>query len=211
MIACYLRVSSIDQTTDRQRLGLSDTIGDVPSRLYEDSGVSGAVCFKDRPAGRRLWEDAKAGTITEVHFWSVDRVGRNVADIVSTLHEFADMGINVIIQKDGIRLLREDSTINPVASLILSVLSSISQMTREQIKIAQMEGIKIAQLQGKFLGRRAGTTETKQKWISKIKNQKVLELLNENYPQSHVARILGVSTGLVRKVNNYRKMELRTV
>ena len=74
-----------------------------------------------------------------------------------------------------------------------------------------MEGIKIAQLQGKFLGRRPGTSETKEKWISKKKNQKVLELLNENYPQSHVARILGVSTGLVRKVNNYRKAELRTV
>ena len=121
------------------------------------------------------------------------------------------MGIQVVIHKDGIKLLRPDKTLNPVASLILSVLSSVAQMEREQIRERQIEGIQIAKAKGLYLGRRSGTQEDPRDWIKKKKNMKILELLNEDYPQSHVARILGVSTGLVRKVNNYRKLQLGTV
>lgn len=67
-IASYLRVSSEEQR-ERETIEIQNKFLDEYCRLYElevaevyaDDGVSGTVPLHERPAGRRLLKDAKAG------------------------------------------------------------------------------------------------------------------------------------------------------
>lgn len=84
-IAAYYRVSTEDQkekqTIENQAIACkewADANGHVIAKEFADDGVSGAVPFADRPAGRELLEHANGYKATIIY--SVDRLGRDVVE-----------------------------------------------------------------------------------------------------------------------------------
>jgi DNA invertase Pin-like site-specific DNA recombinase len=90
----YIRVSTIEQNTDRQT--------DFAGITYIDE-CSGSIAFKDRPNAKKLLFN---NDIKEVHIHSIDRLGRNTLDIMQTIQNFTNRGINVVSTKEGCRLLQ---------------------------------------------------------------------------------------------------------
>ena len=202
----YARVSSASQKTDRQvqsfrRAG--STLGGTTtfSRHYEDK-VSGVVKFRDRVAGRQLLNDCAKGEIGEIHFHEISRAGRDIADTTITIQYFVENKIQVIIQKEGIRLLNDDGTVNPTAQIVLSVMTCLSSIERTNIRERQMEGIAIAKAKGLYTGRRKGSHESLLAFLEKPKSQKIIKLLRENTRVTHIAKILSVSVRTVYKVRD---------
>ena len=202
----YARVSSANQKTDRQMqsfrradamLGGSTTF----ARHYEDK-VSGVVKFRDRVAGRQLLNDCAKGEIGEIHFHEISRAGRDIADITITIQYFVENQIQVIIQKEGIRLLNDDGTVNATAQIVLSVMTCLSSIERMNIRERQMEGIAIAKAKGLYTGRRKGSHESLLAFLEKPKSQKIIKLLRENTRVTHIAKILSVSVRTVYKVRD---------
>lgn len=208
MIALYVRTSVITSKTDRQELAMVEGVEGKDFRFYTDTGASGAVALRDRPAGRRLWEDVENGEISEIRFHEISRAGRNLVDVIATLHQFAEMGVQVVVEKEGIRLLQESADgerkINPVASMILSVLASIANIERTTLLERQAEGIAVAKAKGKYLGRRSGSYENDATFLAKPKSKKITKLLGDNLSVTKIALIVGCSHNLVRKVRDKR-------
>lgn len=192
----YKRVSSVEQNTDRQAV-VFDKEG--LDRVYEDK-VSGSVPMANRPNGKRLLDDVAKGLISEIHFTSVDRVGRNVVDITTVLYGFVNAGIQVVIHKEGLRLLDDDGKQNPTASLVLSVMSAIAQIERTAIRERCAEGLAIARAKGLLVGRKQGTTESTDKFLSKPKSQTVMKFLREGHNITRTAKLSGVSFMTAMKV-----------
>ena len=201
LIVCYSRVSSVGQNLDRQKEGFAAT--QKFDRTYTDK-ISGIVPFADRPNGSRLLDDCKNGIIDEVHFWELSRLGRDTFDVLSTIQFFVKAGIQVIIAKEGIRLLDLSGKLNPTASIIIAVMSALAGIERNNIRERQLEGIAIAKAQGRYVGRRHGTTEDAAKFLSKPKSLQIAKMLADDYPVIHVAKLLGVSTTTVVKVKRLR-------
>ncbi len=202
----YARVSSASQKTDRQMqsfrradsiLGGSATF----SRHYEDK-ISGMVKFRDRVAGKKLLDDCANGEIGEIHFHEISRAGRDIADITITIQYFVENKIQVIIQKEGIRLLNDDGTVNATAQIVLSVMTCLSSIERTNIRERQMEGIAIAKAKGLYTGRRLGSHESLAAFLAKPKSQKIIKLLREKTAVTHIAKILSVSVTTVCKVRD---------
>ncbi len=206
LTVAYSRVSSIGQNVGRQSEGFAAT--QSFDRTYTDK-ISGIVPFGDRPSGERLMADCRAGIIGEIHFWELSRLGRDTLDIIATIQFFVKACIQVIVQKEGIRLLDENGKLNPTASIIIAVLSALAGIERTNIRERQMEGIAVAKAQGRYLGRKHGTVESRERFLVKPKSQRISRMLNEAYPVIHVAKLLGVSTTTVIKVK--RMMHLETV
>jgi DNA invertase Pin-like site-specific DNA recombinase len=202
MIAIYARVSTWEQDESRQLESLKSLVGDRGHKVYLDK-VSGSVPFGDRPQGSKLVDDAEAGSISEVWFHEVSRSGRSTRDIINTLHGFIDQGIQVRVHKEGLTLLNPDGTLNPVANVILSVLSSVSEMELIQKRERQREGIEIRKLRGGYPGRKRNSRDTREHFMSKPRTQRVLKLIRQHENISHIAHIAGVSRDLVRKVKRY--------
>jgi DNA invertase Pin-like site-specific DNA recombinase len=202
LIVCYSRVSSAGQSLDRQTEGFSAK--QSFNRTYSDK-VSGIVPFAERPSGARLLEDCRQGIIGEIHFWELSRLGRDTFDILATVQFFVKAGVQVVIEKEGIRLLDADGKVNPTASIIIAVMSALAGIERNNIRERQLEGIAVAKAQGKYVGRKHGTTESANKFLAKPKSKEIAKLLDADYPIAHIAKVLEVSTTTVVKVKRLRR------
>ena len=194
MKVTYIRVSSILQNTDRQlaKTGKDDVI-------IEDS-VSGTVPFFERPGGKKILELIHSNSISELKVHQIDRLGRNLLDILNTIKYFTEHQIPIQFITQGLKTLDDKGHENPISKMIISILGIVSEMERNNIRERQLEGIAIAKAKGKFLGRKTGTTEDVHKFLNKPTNKKVLEYLRKNYTQREIAKILGVSINTVGKV-----------
>lgn len=190
----YVRTSSIDQRTDRQRVNEEDF-----DWIIEDK-ISGSVEFFKRPGGEQLKKLIDDGMVSSISIWSIDRSGRNLLDILQTLKYCTEKKIQVNFLSQGLRTLDEDGRENPIAKMVISILGVIAEMQREQIREAQAQGIALAKARNAYHGRKQNTKETIADFLKKPKNIKAIELLKKGYKGSEVAKILGISKTTVSKV-----------
>ena len=102
---------------------------------YEDAGKSGKS-IEGRDEFNRMMEDIKTGKddVSFVLVFKLSRFGRNAADVLSTLQTMQDFGVNLICVEDGI-----DSS-KDAGKLMISVLSAVAEIERENIRVQTMEG-----------------------------------------------------------------------
>ena len=114
---------------------------------YEDAGKSGKS-IEGRLEFNRMMEDIKSGKdgVSYVLVFKLSRFGRNAADVLSTLQVMQDFGVNLICVEDGI-----DSS-KDAGKLMISVLSAVAEIERENIRVQTMEGRIQKAREGKWNG-----------------------------------------------------------
>ena len=114
---------------------------------YEDAGKSGKS-IEGRFEFNRMMEDIKSGKdgVAFVLVFKLSRFGRNAADVLSTLQIMQDFGVNLICVEDGI-----DSS-KDAGKLMISVLSAVAEIERENIRVQTMEGRIQKAREGKWNG-----------------------------------------------------------
>ena len=152
--AVYLRVSTVglkgerEQSTDMQKADIEAYLkskGITEFQIYEDRGISGTK--KDRPALKKLMLDCRAGKVSSVVCWKLDRLFRSLSDLMQTVMEFKDRGIEFVALKDGIDL----STATGV--LMFQIIGAFAQFEAAVIKERVVAGIANARSKGVQLGR----------------------------------------------------------
>src|SRR5712692_3992434 len=147
-VACYLRVSTTDQTVENQRndlrayckaRGWDDVIE------YSDTGISGTR--ERRPGLDRLMGDVKARRIDVVVVAAFDRFGRSVRHLVETLELFRHLGVEFISLREQI------DTGSPLGQAVFVIVSAIAELERSLIVERVKSGLRRARADGKRLGR----------------------------------------------------------
>jgi DNA invertase Pin-like site-specific DNA recombinase len=195
MKARYIRVSTGAQNTARQEEKQAQG-----ERLFIDV-VSGSKPFKDREQGKELIKAIERSEINYVSVSSIDRLGRNLYDILTTLEFFKEKGIILKVDNLGIESLIEGRE-NQAFKLIISVMANIAEMERETILERQREGIALAKAKGIYKGREKGSTESVEEFLSKYKE--VVKSLKKGNSIRDTAKICNVSIGTVQKVKNFK-------
>lgn len=136
----YIRVSTADQNTDRQLEGVT------VDRTYTDKASGGS---KDRPGLDDLIGFVRAGDTVHVH--SIDRLARDLGDLLSLLKLFTGKGVSVQFHKERLTFTGED---NPFQTLQLQVIGAVAQFERAIIRERQREGIAKAKARGVYRGRK---------------------------------------------------------
>ena len=190
----YQRVSSVLQSTDRQRIDESQF-----DLLLEDK-CSGTIPFFNRPSGSKIKELCDEGVLTQVSVLQIDRLGRNMLDILNTIHYFSKKGVSIHFISQGLRTLEDDGTEDPISKMMISILGVVSEMEKNMISERRNEGIKLAKLKGVYKGRKSDTKEDTLKFLNKPKNQKVVDYLKKGYRGSEISKIVGVNPNTISKV-----------
>jgi DNA invertase Pin-like site-specific DNA recombinase len=184
----YIRVSTIDQNTDRQlRVDIE--------KNYIDT-CSGSIAFKDRLEAKKLLSNED---VTEIVVHSIDRLGRNTLDIMQTIEYFTAKGINVISEKEGLQTI-VDGKENPVAKMMVGILGTLAEFELNRIKERQVEGIAEAKKKGRYSGRKEGSKEDTSVFLNKTSSQKIIKYLKEGESIRRTALLSGASIGTVQKV-----------
>jgi DNA invertase Pin-like site-specific DNA recombinase len=197
----YCRCSSLDQKTDRQKINEKDY--DI---VLEDK-VSGTVPFFERDGGKEIQKLVDNKIISSLHVWTIDRLGRNLRDILNTIHYFTERSIAIHFVSQTLRTLDDNGKENSIAKLMISVLGIVSEMERNQSKERQLEGIKLAKLKGNvYKGRKEGSKEDVLKFLSKEKNKKALDYLKKGYKSVEISKLLDININTLTKIKKLSKV-----
>lgn len=190
----YVRVSSLDQRTDRQKTNTENF------KLFEDY-CSGSIAFSERKKGKEVLKLLKADKVTSLTVSSIDRLCRNVQDLLSVIELFNAKGVAINFVNQGLKTLDDDGKENPISRMIISILGVVAEMERVQIRERQREGINIAMARGKYTGRKEGTKEDVLKFLSKPKNKEALKLLKEGHLKNNqIAKLAEIHINTVTKI-----------
>lgn len=145
----YKRVSTADQNTARQLEGIEEL-----DEVFEDK-ASG----KDarRPALEALLKHVRKGDTVFVH--SMDRLARNLADLLETVEKLTGKGVCLRFIKENLKFAPDSS--DPMATLMLQMIGAFAQFERSLILERQREGIAIAKAEGRYKGRPKGPENPK--------------------------------------------------
>jgi DNA invertase Pin-like site-specific DNA recombinase len=196
MKVLYVRTSSISQKTDRQRITENEF------NLVIEDKCSGAINFFERSGGNEILNLVEKNAIKELFVWQIDRLGRNVRDIMNTIHFFTSKGISITFISQGLKTLDENGKENPISKMVISILGVIAEMGRNQIKENQMEGIKIAKVKGLYKGRKKGSNEDLVSFINKEKNKKAIVYMKKGYKNIEISKIVGIHINTLTKIKN---------
>ncbi len=199
--ARYNRISSSNQKLERQ------LVRNHPDEVIYNDVVSGAVAFKDREQGQKLMQAVEAGLIDFISVAAVDRLGRNLYDVLTTLEYFTDN--NVVLRVDNLGLeSMVDGKPNQVFKLILSVLANVAEMERANLRERQLEGIAVAKAKGTYKGRVKGSSMDESKFLEKYSH--VVKEIRKHQDLSirKLSKLTDVSVGTVQKIRSLLDIQI---
>lgn len=138
MVFGYGRVSTKDQNSARQREALQNKCN-----VYFEDKLSGRNM--DRPEFQKMIEQLRPGD--SVMVVSIDRLGRNLKELVELSSKLKDMGVNIVALNQGI------DTSSKMGQLFYNFMALMSEMELMFIQERQREGIELAKQNGKYKGR----------------------------------------------------------
>ena len=202
------RVSSTGdrQSTERQVIDLTDYASRNEMTICKtfEEHISGAKRNSERAVLSECIEYAISNSVDVVLFSELSRCGRAVWEVLDTIRTLKDNGINAYFQKEGLSLFQADGRENIYLAVMVSVLSSASQIERESIYYRLQSGRKVyvdknlAATGKSGLGRSVGyrkPVETK-----KEQYKETLKLLKAGYPIRKVAKLTEVSESTVKRL-----------
>lgn len=170
----YVRVSTLDQRTDRQLEGVQ------LDRVFEDK-VSGKN-MRDRPQLEEMLKYVREGDEVFVH--SMDRLARNLEDLLALVRILTEKGVKLSFLKENLSF-DPMQTASPMSKLVLGVMGAVAEFERELIHERQREGIALAKERGAYKGR---TRKVTPELMQKIKDH-----LQKGCGVSETAKLIGVS------------------
>lgn len=178
----YGRISTENQNSERQQSeGLKSFI----------DKCSGTIPFDERPQAKKLLKYCEVNEV-RIQVLDIDRLGRNLADILKTIETFKNKNIEVFISSLGV------SSSSPLFETIIGIFGTVAQLEKNLIKERTRAGIELAKLQGKFKGRAVGSVMTDEAILKKFDN--VAKALKTIKNISEVADITKHSRATVYKV-----------
>ena len=194
----YARVSSIGdrQNTDRQISDLLDYVSFKNleiSKIYEEH-ISGAKKNTERPVLQEAIEYCKTNHISILLVSELSRLGRNAFEVLATVKDLIDSGINLYMQKEQLTLLDADGKPTMFAPIMIATLSTCAQLERENIKFRLNSGRKLYIERGGKLGRKVGSVKTTEQ--KKKEHNDIIFYLKKGYSVRNVAKLTsrGIST-----------------
>jgi DNA invertase Pin-like site-specific DNA recombinase len=136
----YIRVSSVDQNTDRQLEGV-----ELDKRFTDKASGKDTK----RPQLQAALDYLREGDVLVVH--SMDRLARNLDDLRKVVLGLTSRGVVVEFVKEHLTFTGEDSA---MSNLLLSVMGAFAEFERSLIKERQREGIALAKKAGAYKGRK---------------------------------------------------------
>ena len=195
----YTRISTVEQKNDRQVQNAKDF-----DYVIEDK-CSGATPFFERDGGKRIEKMISKNRVTKISVHQIDRLGRNLLDVLNTCAYFNKKGICIHFIQQGIKTLNDDGTENPISKMIISILGVVAEMERNLIKERQAEGVAIAKANGVYKGRTKGTKETNLDFLNKPKVKKAMEYLNKGMKGVEVKELVKLHPNTITKIRKMQK------
>jgi DNA invertase Pin-like site-specific DNA recombinase len=198
----YARVSSVGdrQNTDRQ---ISDLLDYVKyqnleiSKIYEEH-ISGAKKNSERPVLQQAIEYCKSNGVSILLVSELSRLGRNAFEVLATVKDLIDSGVNLYMQKEQLTLLDPEGKPTMFAPIMIATLSTCAQLERENIKFRLNSGRKLYIERGGKLGRKVGSVKTMEQ--KREDHKDIISYLKRGYSVRNTAKLTNKGVSTVQRI-----------
>ena len=173
----YRRVSSVNQSLDRQDLGDCE-------RVFEEKLSGGTT---DRPALQDMIAFVRSGDEVVVH--SIDRLARNLMDLQNIIQQLNDKGVSVHFVTESLTFSSDGGS--AFQTLQLQLLGSFAEFERTMIRKRQAEGIAKAKAKGVYAQRKRT-----------VNPDKIKQLFDDGLTKAAIAKQLNIS-----RMSVYRSLQ----
>lgn len=198
----YARVSSVGdrQSTTRQVIDLREYADYTKLEVKEvfEEHISGARKNEERDGLVRAITYCKENHIDTLLVSELSRVGRNAFEVLATIKEMVDNGINLYMQKEQLNLLDADGKPTMFAPIMIATLSTCAQLERENIKFRLNSGLKTYVAKGGKVGRKKGSVKTMEKKEEEYRD--IISYLKKGYSIRVTAKLTEKSVSTVQRV-----------
>ena len=204
----YARVSSLGdrQNTERQISDLKQYAAYQKleiSRIFEEK-ISGAKRNVERPILLQAIDYCKQNKVTILLVSELSRLGRNAFEVLATVKDLIDSGINLYMQKEQLTLLDEEGEPTLFAPIMIATLSTCAQLERENIKFRLNSGRAQYIRNGGKLGRKVGSIKTLEQKKEQYKD--IISYLKRGYSIRTIATLTGKGISTVQRIKKDFKL-----
>lgn len=198
----YARVSSANDRQNTQRQ-VEDLTRFANKNEYDLVGtyqehVSGAAKNENRMVLMECLDYCVSHKVDFLLLSELSRLGRSTLQVLKSLEILHEAGVSVYIQNLGIYTLQSDGLVNPIASIMVTVLAEMANIERSNIAYRLNSGRANYIANGGKLGRKTGSIKSMDK--KKEEYKEVISLLKRGYSVRNVAKLSGVSASTVQRV-----------
>lgn len=200
----YARVSSqtdrqdtARQVADLKRFAQGQNMEIV--KTFEEH-ISGAKKLEEREILTQCLEYCKNKSVNYLLISELSRLGRSTLQVLRSLEILHEAKVCVYIQNIGLYSLQPNGEVNPVASIMITILAEMSNIERSNIQYRLNSGRQQYINRGGKLGRRKGSVKTAEQKREEYKE--VISLLKRGYSIRNVAKLTGYSIQTVQTVKN---------
>lgn len=200
----YARVSSESdrQDTSRQIEDLKRYANQQNMEIvniYEEH-ISGAKKNEERVVLTECLEYCRNNSVEYLLLSELSRLGRSTLQVLKSLDILHEAKVSVYIQNLGLYTLQKDGKVNPIVSILITILAEMSNIERNNIEYRLSSGRKNYIINGGKLGRKKGSIKTEEKMKDEYKE--TIILLKKGYSIRNIAKLQGIGISTVQRIKN---------
>ena len=200
----YARVSSSNdrqdttrQIEDLRKYAVSQNIEIV--NVFQEH-ISGAKKNEERQILTDCLDYCTIHSVNYLLLSELSRLGRSTLQVLRSLEVLHEAKVTVYIQNLGLYTLQPDGKVNPIVSILITILAEMSNIERSNIVYRLNSGRSNYIAKGGKLGRKTGSIKTEEKKREEYKE--VIQLLKKGYSVRNVAKLQGIGISTVQRVKN---------
>ncbi len=173
----YVRVSTVDQNSDRQLEGI-----DLDKKFTEHASGKNI----QRKELEAMMNFVREGDIVLVH--SIDRIARNLRNLKDIIFNLQEKGVSIQFLKENLTFKCDKE--DPISNLLLNMMGAYAEFELSVLRERQREGIEIARAQNKY---------KREYKLSPEQQQEIATQISQHIPVAKLAIQYGVSRPTIYK------------
>ena len=208
-VVILARVSTDEQDYERQVNELTDYCRKMDWEVEKvfTNKVSGAKKNEEREEIQELISYVNSNQIRRVVCLEISRMGRNTLEALKVIQILNEHKVSLYVKNYNLETLDSEGRVNPVASLICTILLEVAAMERLTIKERMASGrdqyIEKCRREGIKMGRPSTYRKSDEEY--KKQYQREISLIRKGLSLANISAITGTSINTIRKIKEVMK------
>ena len=194
----YTRVSTKDQTTQRQVNDLSKVEGFSVVKTFSENISGFSKTMGERKGLQDMLKYVRKNGIKYIMVSEVSRLGRNTVECLNLIHELENEGICLYIHNLGCTIGKDCGQDSIFTKLIVTIMADLARMESEQLSQLIKSGIRNRKEKGLHTGRKVNSVESRERFLGK--NKDIQKYLNLGRSYSEITKLTGAAPYTISKV-----------
>lgn len=196
----YTRVSSNDQSTQRQLNDMKTISGFDVKKVFSEKISGFSKSADQRPGLQKAFSYVRENGIKCIMISEVSRLGRNTVEVLNIIEKLKEEGVALYIHNLGTTINTKNQSGEIFTKLIVTIMADLARLESEQLSYRIKSGIRSRKAKGLTTGRKVGSIESTDKFLSK--HGDIKKYLAKGYSSREIQKLCHCSPNTIGKVKS---------